>query len=736
MVFWQKWQRQAVWQGLRQGWQGLRSQQPLLYTTSGVTLLVLLIRWLGLLQTWELALGDWLFRLRPPEAHEERLLIVEITEQDIQESGAWPISDQKLARLLRAIHAQDPRAIGLDIYRDLPVEPGHTELVQIFAELETLIGIEEAPSDSSRGVKPPPDLPPERIGFNNVIDDQDGWVRRGLLYLHVGEELHTSFALRLAFLYLADEEIKAKASEQNPKWLQLGASTFQQFRPNDGPYVRTDDGGYQILLNFRDPQRFDRVSMGDVLAGEVPAALIRDRIVVIGSQAQSVKDFFFMPYSGRLAKPPQDIAGVEIHANIISHILSAALDERPLLWVWAEPWEWLWVMVWSTLGTIVVWRIRRPLHHLVLLSLLMVLVVGLAYGAFTSGGWWIPVVPPLLALLGSASVLQVLLGYQEEERKRSTEFLRSMIDNIPDPIFVKDRQYRWLIINQAFCQFTGFPRDELLGKTDYDVFTATEADTFRHEEQTLFATQRAREQEEEYTDRYGETYLSATKRSLHQDAAGNLFLVGVIRDITERKRVEEELRRTTAELTRSNKELQRTRDRLREMAYSDSLTGLANRKSFYESLRSTLDWAAENQQLVGLLYLDLDGFKEVNDSLGHNLGDLLLKAVAGRTTNCLRDSDIVARLGGDEFTVILPGIKQPTDVTIVSQKIIATLTQPFMLNDQSVSVTVSIGSSVYPQDGETDAVLINLADQAMYRAKNEGRNQHHRTPSSESEAPV
>jgi diguanylate cyclase (GGDEF)-like protein/PAS domain S-box-containing protein len=404
-------------------------------------------------------------------------------------------------------------------------------------------------------------------------------------------------------------------------------------------------------------------------------------------------------------------------------MISAELDGRSLTRFWWGEAEWLWVLLWAGIGGGIVWKMRSPLHYTTLLLASAAALGAIAYGAIIVG-WWIPLVPPILGLGGSAIILTSYLAYQEEEFKRSTEFLRSIIDNIPDPIFVKDPAHHWMIFNQAFCDFSGYERSQILGKTNSEIFTATESEQFNQEEALVFQHQVPRETEEKYTSNDGTTYLSATKRSLHKDAAGNVFLVGVIHDITERKRIEEELRRTTAELTRSNSELQKTQTHLQRLAYYDSLTGLANRKFFFESLKASLNWGRDNGKLVGLLYLDLDGFKAVNDSLGHHVGDLLLQAVAKRITHCLRDSDIVARLGGDEFTVILPGIKKHNDTSIVSEKIISTLAQPYQLEDHAVEVTVSIGSSLFPKDGETEEVLINKADHAMYCAKNDGRNQH------------
>ena len=285
--------------------------------------------------------------------------------------------------------------------------------------------------------------------------------------------------------------------------------------------------------------------------------------------------------------------------------------------------------------------------------------------------------------------------------------MQTVINTIPDPIFVTDINHRRIVLNQAYCRLIGHPLETLMSKTDYDLFPKHEADIFWHQDDLVFTTQQEYENEEEFTDASGTTHLIATKRSLHKDAAGNLFLVGAIRDITERKRMEEELKQKNAELLLSE-------DRLRYQAYHDALTGLPNRQLFHESLSKSIDQAASKDKLVALLFLDLDGFKLINDSLGHNIGDLLLKGVAERLKGCLRGSDTISRLGGDEFTVILPGIPGKPDAARVAEKILDAITQVFLLEGNSIAVTTSIGISLYPLDGQDKETLIKNADAAMY----------------------
>jgi diguanylate cyclase (GGDEF)-like protein/PAS domain S-box-containing protein len=304
------------------------------------------------------------------------------------------------------------------------------------------------------------------------------------------------------------------------------------------------------------------------------------------------------------------------------------------------------------------------------------------------------------------------------------EFLHRIINTIPDPIFVKDKHHRWVVLNEAYAKFVGASLEDLLGKTAHDVFPQAEADLFLTRDEETFLQSREREDEEVLTDLFGEVHYIATKRSLHRDSGGNVFLVGVIRDITLRKTREEALERAKQELSASNEELRQSQTRLHYLANHDALTGLPNRSLFHEKLQDAVNWADQGDRVIALLFIDLDGFKQVNDTLGHSVGDQLLKSVARRLVSCLRASDTVARLGGDEFTVILPGSLRLADVERVASKVIYTLAQPFNFNGHSVEISGSVGISLYPDPCQTLEDLIDTADTAMYEAKASGKNRY------------
>jgi diguanylate cyclase (GGDEF)-like protein/PAS domain S-box-containing protein len=167
-----------------------------------------------------------------------------------------------------------------------------------------------------------------------------------------------------------------------------------------------------------------------------------------------------------------------------------------------------------------------------------------------------------------------------------------------------------------------------------------------------------------------------------------------------------------------------TEDELSKLAHYDPLTGLSNRTQFVERLKFTLDMAKRNHHQSALMLLDLDRFKLVNDTLGHQLGDELLIQVARRLKQCVREVDTVSRLGGDEFTVILGTIQSSENAACVANKILATLSAPFVLSEREVFVSVSIGITVFPIDGDSVNLLIKNADTAMYHAKESGRNNY------------
>ena len=363
---------------------------------------LLILRFAGVLQLMELVALDQMFRLRPFEPADSRIVLITIDESDIKQLGQWPMSDAMLAQLISTISQQQPRAIGLDIFRNLPIEPGHQNLINVFTSTPNLIGIEKViKTAQGEVIQAPPVLKQQdQISASDLLLDTDGTIRRSLLYLtnKEGQSIATLGA-KLAFMYLEGEGIELETIDSSKGRFRLGQAVFTSLQPNDGGYVGVDAGGYQILSNFpKLPNHFRTISMTDVLQGNVPTNLMYDRIVLIGLTAESIEDKFFTSYTTDSIAAP---AGVEVHALLTSQLLNAALNGRPLLNTWSEPMEWLWIILWSAIGAAIGWISRSPRQTALRAVLLGIVLLGSAYGLFLAG-WWITVIPPLLALVGSA----------------------------------------------------------------------------------------------------------------------------------------------------------------------------------------------------------------------------------------------------------------------------------------------------------------------------------------------
>ena len=383
-----------------------------------VALFVLGIRTTSILEPLELIVYDWLIQSRSgSEGADPRVALITVTEQDILRLGRWPITDTILAEALKRLVQFQPRAIGLDIYRDIPVDPGHTELNRVFTEHPQIITVTKLGGGMITSVPPPPVLAgTEQVGFNDILIDSDGIVRRGLLFQEVGDQTEYAFALRLALLFLAEEGIGPQPSPENPEELSLGPTALHRFGSYDGGYVGADAGGYQILVDFHHGQRQPRsFSLTALLTGQVDPDAIKNRIVLLGVMAESVPDLFHTPFSsgndtGRM------IPGIAVHAHIISQLLGAGLEGRRPVATPGESQEWLWTVLWGVSGAVLGMWTRSPWR----------LALGTAGGLFMlditavvafAQGWWIPLVPPSLAWFLSVSVVTAsVLGLERRER--------------------------------------------------------------------------------------------------------------------------------------------------------------------------------------------------------------------------------------------------------------------------------------------------------------------------------
>ncbi|MCA1995103.1 MAG: CHASE2 domain-containing protein, partial [Coleofasciculus sp. S288] len=399
----------------------VREILPIVFKVSAlITALVIGIRAIGILQPWELQAFDALMRLRPNEEPDKRILVVTVTEADVQaqparERGGASLSDRTLAQLLEKLDHFQPRVIGLDIYRENPVGVEYADLAARMQTSDRFMAICKVGEENKNpGISPPPEIPAERLGFSDVVRDPDGILRRQLLAMAPASPCSTdkSFNFRLASRYLAQEGIYPKlTSEKN--WL-LGTTLFKNLEKNTGSYHGIDALGHQVLINYRssDPVA-PQVTLSDVLNNKLTPDLVSDRIVLIGTSAESFHDFWATPYSAA-RWPHQEMPGVVIQAHMVSQIISAVLDGRPLIWVWPKWGEVLWVWCWSAIAGLLAWRFRSRSRFVVIGGAIGVLY-GACLGLLIRGGW-VPLVPSVLALVATGGSIAAYLTFQTEKQ--------------------------------------------------------------------------------------------------------------------------------------------------------------------------------------------------------------------------------------------------------------------------------------------------------------------------------
>jgi adenylate cyclase len=407
----------------------LRSRLAAALALGGFTFLaVMALRLAGLLQPLELSAFDRLLHVRSRATTEDSsIVLIRIREEEIRSLG-HPLSDELLSQALAALMAAEPRAIGVDLYRDAPVPqrapatgftssatPAYLELGKAVTETDRIVMVMKF-SDEPGGGTPPPSFlhGTSRVGFSDFPLDPGETIRRGLLFLWDGDTQYLSFSFQLVLRYLREEGITLERDPLVPNHVRIGKTTIPPFHANDGGYVGADDGGYQFLLDYRcQTDSFPSFSMMQLIEGEIPPEEIRDKIAIVGTTAPSVKDRY---HSRHAPREDRVMHGIEVHAHAVDQLLRFAEGEDRPIASTGELGEALWILCWSLLGTALgLWNRSLWVGSLTALGGMGFLFLS-SFASFTQN-WWIPVVPPALAGVGSAGLVAAYVAVAEHTER-------------------------------------------------------------------------------------------------------------------------------------------------------------------------------------------------------------------------------------------------------------------------------------------------------------------------------
>ena len=367
---------------------------------------VLVLRGLGAFQVWELHTFDWMMNHRLAERSDDRIVIIGITESDIMRADTASVSDDLMADLIETVKAEAPAVIGLDFFRNVPRDEGYARLQRLFEETPNIIGIEKVIDDEALSAVSGNSVLSKKsqVAASDLIVDVDGRVRRGFLFPSADKRVLEGLAFRVALEYLETHDIYPSGS---PDLLELGYARIPPFEKNSGGYRNADAGGYQIVMNWRSNLSFEIYNSQAVLNGELPPDALREKIVLIGSMQSGDADVFFTPYSHRGQGNLLPSHGIELHASLVSQLISAAFGQRPIIKMLPDRAEMILIAAYAGFGILLYRMGRSDMSRFAIFGGCLALTFGTGHLALMIGGWWLPVVPMSLSLLAAPVVTRL-----------------------------------------------------------------------------------------------------------------------------------------------------------------------------------------------------------------------------------------------------------------------------------------------------------------------------------------
>lgn len=596
---------------------------------------------------------------------DDNIVIVAIDEPSLINIGRWPWPRDVHANMINYLHHAGVSAIGLDL---IFMEPD-----TINPENDRLLG--QAIRRFGRVVLPV--LTQERDGQMVVIKPLQEIARAATL-AHVNLNFDTQGIVRKL-----DLSIRSMEGENLP------AMSVALARLEHKPVIARNN---TVLIPFAGPpDHYPRLSYVDVLHDETLRNSLQGKVVIIGVTAAGLTNEIATPVS----TGQRLMTGVEFQANA-----TAAMSSRLLIHRIAGPVYHLHMLVLLVIP-VMLYHVVQPLKALLLSFMFVLITLVLSFLYLKYLMLWLAPMPAIVSLLFSYPLwslrrIEVLVQTLFQEHEQASVTLRS----IGDAVVTIDAQGRIKYMNPAAEKIFACSLADARKKPFAEICWFVENNAAILGGKTLNSGEMQKDSMIIHNSREEEFAVNVTANPVHNKKGEKTGVVYALSDVTE--------------LHKMN----------REMAYiatHDVLTRLLNRVLLQDRLQQALSSASREKANFAVLFIDLDGFKKINDGMGHNCGDYLLQEVAKRLSNWVRHSDTIARWGGDEFVILLNNLTHPTDANEVAGKIIHSISQPYHIRNQEVFVSASIGISLFPKDGRNSEVLLAKADKAMYSIK---RNQH------------